>query len=83
MPYIRWNCLLAALGRSTNKMEVMNIYELFRGEIAKVKMWQNKTNADIAKLTGYKKNTIDAFMKGTRTTDTVAQAISKALDIPL
>jgi hypothetical protein len=66
----------------------MAIYEVFKAEVAKVKRLRKLTNADIGKLTGFKKNTIDLFMtspehKNRDDSEAVAQAISKALGIEL
>ena len=64
-------------------MEVKIIYRLFRAKIAEQKQLRKLTNADMAKLTGYTKSTIDAFMCGVRESDAVAKAIAKVLDIEL
>lgn len=58
-----------------------NIYELFKAEVKK-QMFINKFDyAAIAKLTGYKKSTIEAFMCGARESENVAKAIGKLFDI--
>ncbi|SHI23871.1 hypothetical protein SAMN02745823_03776 [Sporobacter termitidis DSM 10068] len=62
-------------------MEVIRIYELLRAEIAKQKNLQKKTNADLAGLTGFSKKTIEAFMCAARDSDSVANALAKALKI--
>lgn len=64
------------------------IFEIFKGEVAKQKKVRRITNADIAKMTGYTKKTIDFFLtksdnKGRDDSKKVAEAISKALDIEL
>ena len=59
------------------------IYELFRERIKHAKVDQKLTNADIAKLAGYRPKTVDAFMGGGHASDRVAEAISKALHIEL
>ena len=56
---------------------------MFRAKIAEQKKLRNLTNADIAKMTGYTKSTIDAFMCGVRESEKVAKAIAKALGIEL
>lgn len=63
--------------------EVRVIFKLFTGEVAKVKKIRNLTNADLAKMTGYKESTIEAFMKGARPSEYVARAISHALGIEM
>lgn len=59
------------------------IYELFRERIKHTKVDRKLTNADIAKLAGYRPKTIEAFMGGGHATDRVAEAISKALNIEI
>ena len=66
----------------------MTIYEVFKADVARVKRLRHLTNADIAKLTGYAKRSIDIFMasgpKKTRDdSQKVAVAISQALGIEL
>lgn len=65
----------------------MKDYERFRAEICAAlsakkrpdgKRW---TYEDVAKATGYSRNTIEQFMSGTKITDNVATAMAKALDI--
>jgi transcriptional regulator with XRE-family HTH domain len=62
-------------------LEVEIIDTIFLGKIAAAKKERKLTNADIAKLTGYTKATIEAFMCGARDGDAVADAIAKALNI--
>lgn len=54
---------------------------MFVGKIAEQKKLRGLTNADIAKITGYKKSTIAAFMHGSRRSEKVADAIAMALGI--
>lgn len=62
-----------------------NIYRLFIGEVNRQKSIRipKLTNADLAKMTGYKESTIEAFMKGARPTEYVARAIAHALKIEM
>lgn len=60
-----------------------SIYEIFIGKIAEQKALRGLTNADIGKMTGYKRKTIDAFTGGSRQSDNVAGAIAKVLNIEL
>jgi hypothetical protein len=69
--------------RNLSDLEVKIIYRLFRAKIAEQKKLRNLTNADMAKLTGYTKSTIDAFMCGVRESENVAKAIAEALDIEI
>ena len=57
------------------------IDNLFIGKIAEQKKIHGLTNEDLAKMTGYSKKTIEAFMCGARSSDTVADAIAQALKI--
>lgn len=57
------------------------MYEALKGEIARVKQLRKLTYSDIARMTGYKSNTIAQFMSGTRESDDLAAAIAKALNI--
>lgn len=64
------------------------IFEVFKGEVAKQKKVLHITNADIGKMTGYTKKTIDYFLtrgdnKDRDDSKNVAVAISKALNIEL
>lgn len=63
--------------------EVLIIYEIFKGEIAKQKKLRHLTNADIGKMSGYSVKTIDAFMSGTRESERLAKAIAEALSIKM
>lgn len=56
---------------------------MFKAEIVKQKRLRKLTNADLGKLTGYKQQTIDAFMAGARESENVAKAIAKVLEIEL
>jgi len=67
----------------TCSLEVINIYELFREKIKHVKVDKKYTNADIAKLTGYKTKAIEAFMCGARSSSGMANAIAQALKIEM
>lgn len=64
-------------------MKVTTIYTLFREKIRHAKVDKKYTNADIAKLTGYTKKTIESFMCGARESENVAKAIAKALNIEI
>lgn len=55
----------------------------FVGKISEQKKVRHLTNADLAKMTGYKRSTIEAFMCGARDSDAVAKALAKALNIEL
>lgn len=59
------------------------MYEVFRGEVAKVKQMKHLTNKDLGNMIGVKENTIAAFMCGSRVTENVAQKLSKVLEIEL
>ena len=59
------------------------MYEIFRGEVAKVVKIRRLSYQKIADMTGFKVSTIRAFMCGARNSDQVAKAISKALEIEL
>lgn len=57
-------------------------YREFRAEIRKqlsLRGWKYK---DLSAATGYTVKTIEAFMCGTRVTDSMAISIAKALNIP-
>lgn len=62
---------------------MLKIFEVFIDKIKHVKVDEHLTSDDIAKLTGYKKSTIDAFMCGSRPSEHVAEAISQALNIEI
>jgi cyanate lyase len=57
------------------------LYEIFRGEVAKVVKIRRLSYQEIADMTGFKRSTICAFMCGARNSDQVARAIGKALGI--
>ncbi len=59
------------------------MYEVFRGEVAKVKQMRKLTNEELGKMIGVTGNTIAAFMCGARVSENVAQKLSKALKIEL
>lgn len=66
----------------------MAIYEIFKAEVAKQKRLRRLTNADIARMTGYAKRSIDIFMssgphKSREDSQKVAEAISQALGVEL
>lgn len=65
----------------THEREVSDIYELFRGKIAEQKKIRRLTDADVAKMTGYKTSAIRAFMCGSRENEKIATAIAQALGI--
>lgn len=69
------------LRKHTRESEVRDIYELFRGKIAEQKKIRHLTDADIAKMTGYTRSTIRAFMCGARENEKIATAIAQALKI--
>jgi hypothetical protein len=64
-------------------LEVTVIYRLFCGKVAEQKKLRKLTNADLAKMTGYRKKTIEAFMCGARESEAIAKAIAAALGIEL
>lgn len=49
----------------------------------KQKRIKKLTNADLGRLTGFTRSTIDAFMAGARESENVAKAIAKVLEIEL
>lgn len=53
----------------------------FVGKISEQKKVRHLTNADLAKMTGYTRKTIEAFMCGARDSDAVAKALATALNI--
>lgn len=59
------------------------MYEVFRGEVEKVKKIHGLTNRDLSEKTGIPVSTISAFMCGVRNSDNTAQAIAKVLNIDL
>ena len=58
-------------------------YELLIGKIAEQKKLRRLTYMDIAKMTGYKPNTINMFMNGYRQSENVARAIARALNVEM
>ena len=64
-------------------LEVTIIYRLFCGKVAEQKKLRKLTNADLAKMTGYRKKSIEAFMCGARESEAIAKAIAAALGIEL
>ena len=62
-------------------LEVTIIYKLFCGKVAEQKKLRKLTNADLAKMTGYRKKTIEAFMCGARESDRIAKALAAVLNI--
>ena len=59
------------------------IYKLFCGKVAEQKKLRKLTNADLGRMTGYSKKTIEAFMCGTRESESVAKALANVLKIEL
>ena len=59
------------------------MYEIFRGEVAKVKQIQRLTNKDIGKMCGVTENTVAAFMCGARVSKRLAKKMSEVLGIKL
>lgn len=59
-----------------------NGLKTFQTEVRKELITRNWHYKDLANATGYKVKTLYAFMSGNRVTENVAEAISKALDIP-
>ena len=59
------------------------IYRLFCGKIAEQKKLRKLTNGDLAKMTGYSKKTIEAFMCGARESEAIAKALAAVLNIEL
>lgn len=84
---------VSCFGATTRKMEVMNIYELFRGEVAKQikiinqqRAQQNQpefTYNELAQKSGLTRSTVCAFMCGVRNSDRTAQAIAMAMNIEI
>lgn len=64
-------------------LEVKIIYRLFCGKVAEQKKLRKLTNADLAKMTGYSKKTIESFMCGARESEPIAKALAAALHIEL
>jgi transcriptional regulator with XRE-family HTH domain len=64
-------------------LEVTVIYRLFCGKVAEQKKLRKLTNADLAKMTGYRKKSIEAFMCGARESEAIAKALAAALNIEL
>ena len=64
-------------------LEVEIIYKLFCGKVAEQKKLQGLTNADLGKMTGYSKKTIESFMCGARESEPIAKALSDVLHIEL
>jgi len=64
-------------------LEVTIIYRLFCGKVAEQKKLHKLTNADLAKMTGYRKKSIEAFMCGARESEAIAKSIAAALGIEL
>lgn len=64
-------------------MEVTTIYKLFCGKVAEQKKLQGLTNADLGRMTGYSKKTIESFMCGARESESIATALAAALHIEL
>ena len=64
-------------------LEVTIIYKLFCGKVAEQKKLRKLTNADLAKMTGYSKKTIESFMCGARESERIAKALAAVLNIEL
>src|SRR5574344_838813 len=64
-------------------LEVTIIYKLFCGKIAEQKKLRKLTNADLAKMTGYRKKSIEAFMCGARESEAIEKALAAAINIEL
>ena len=64
-------------------LEVTIIYKLFCGKVAEQKKLRKLTNADLAKMTGYKVGAINAFMCGARESERIAKALAAVLNIEL
>ena len=58
-----------------------NANSLFIAEVKKQQSVRNLTYTDLARLTGFSKSTIDAFMCGVRNGDRVKKALAEALEI--
>jgi len=63
--------------------EVNAIYEIFRGEVARQKKIRKLNDKDLSEMTGYTVSTIRAFSCGVRSSELVAKALARALDIEL
>lgn len=62
------------------------MYEVFAADCKREMYIRKISNGDLAKMTGYKRSTIDAFFSDTALrskSENVAKAISKALNIEL
>lgn len=57
------------------------MYEELKGEIARIKQMKHYTYEDLARMTGYKANTIAQFMAGSRESGAVADALAHALEL--
>ena len=57
------------------------MHELLRAEIDKQKRLRGLRNADLARMTGYKANTITKFISGHESSERLAEALAKALGI--
>lgn len=57
------------------------MYEELKGEIARIKQMRHLTYEDLARMTGYKTNTISKFMSGDRESEAVADALAHALNL--
>ena len=59
------------------------MYEIFRGEVAKVKQMKHLTNKDLGKMCGVTENTIAAFMCGVRVSERLAKKLAEVLELEL
>ena len=62
---------------------MIHIYKILCAKIAEQKKLRGLTNADLAKLTGYKTKTIEAFMCGARSSEPIAKALAAVLEIEM
>lgn len=60
----------------------MQNFIAFKAEVKKQLALREWTHADLAKVAGCSKGTIDSFMCGVRCSERLAKAIADALDIP-
>ena len=60
-----------------------NANSLFIAEVKKQQSLRNLTYTDLARLTGFSKSTIDAFMCGVRSGDRIKKALAEALEIQM
>lgn len=80
---LHFTCFVKLFTQIKCKRRLKIIFRLFIGKVAEQKKLRDLTNADIGKMTGYSKQTINAFMCGARQSEHVASAIAQALKIEM